>query len=106
MRKLIAVFSVFVLLGITLNGQMLEPVKVKHSFKQKDNIVTISFTTKCDSGWHIYSHYTKEGGPIPTDIVIEKSPNFELYGKIIESRKPHIEFDKNFNMNLAFLVIQ
>ena len=102
MKKFVAILSVFVLLGFMLNAQVLDPVKVKHAFKQKDNIVTISFTTKCDSGWHIYSHYIKEGGPIPTDIVIEKSPNFELYGKIIESRKPHIEFDKNFNMNLAF----
>ncbi len=102
MKKLIAVFSVFVLLVSIVNAQVLDPVKVKHSFKQKDDIVTISFTTTCEKDWHIYSHYTKEGGPIPTNIVIEESPDFKLYGKIIESRKPHTEFDKNFNMDLSF----
>ncbi|HIE15843.1 MAG TPA: disulfide bond formation protein DsbD [Bacteroidales bacterium] len=85
-----------------VNSQVLEPIKISHSYKQKDNIVTISFTAKCDSGWHIYSHYLDEGGPIPTNIVIEKSPDYELYGNIIESKKPHTEFDKNFNMELAF----
>ncbi len=101
-RTILSFLSIGLFLISTLNAQILEPVKVNHSFKQKDNIVTINFTTKCDSGWHIYSHYIKEGGPIPTDIVIEKSPDFELYGKIIESRKPHVEFDKNFNMDLKF----
>lgn len=103
MRKIIFSFlAISLLLLSVLNAQVLDPVKVKHSFKQKNDVVTINFTTKCDSGWHIYSHYIEEGGPIPTDIVFEKSPDFEIYGKIIESRKPHIEFDKNFNMNLAF----
>jgi len=102
MKKVFAILSVFVLFALSINAQILQPVKVKHYFKQKENIVTIYFKTKCDSGWHIYSHYIGEGGPIPTDIVIDKNSNFKLYGKIGESRKPHVEFDKNFNMNLKF----
>ena len=102
MKKVFAILSVLILFTVSINAQVLEPVKVKHSFKQKDDIVTIYFKTKCDSGWHIYSHYIDEGGPIPTDIVIEENSNFKLYGNIVESRKPHVEFDKNFNMNLKF----
>lgn len=86
---------------LNINAQVLSPVKVKHTFSQKDNIVTIKFTAKCDSGWHIYSHYIDEGGPIPTDIIIDKNSDYEAIGKIIEEGKPIKEFDKNFNMQLV-----
>ncbi len=105
MKKVFAFLSIFILFGLSINAQVLEPIKVKHSFKQKDDIVTIDIKTTCDAGWHIYSHYIDEGGPIPTNIVIEENPNFKLFGKIIESRKPIVEFDKNFNMNLKFFDI-
>ncbi|QKJ32788.1 sugar transporter [Mucilaginibacter mali] len=54
-----------------------------------------------DDGWHIYSAYIKEGGPIKTSFKFAKSGDFTPEGKIIEP-KPISQYDKNFGMTLTY----
>lgn len=54
-----------------------------------------------DDGWHIYSAYIKEGGPIKTSFKFAKSAEYTPVGQIVEP-KPLSQYDKNFGMNLTF----
>lgn len=54
-----------------------------------------------DDGWHIYSAYIKEGGPIKTSFKFAKSAEYTPVGAIVEP-KPLSQYDKNFGMNLTF----
>ena len=51
-----------------------------------DDLYLFTAKSNIDEGWATYSHYTEEGGPVPTEIIIE-SENTELVGKAIEIGK-------------------
>ncbi|MFD2161415.1 cytochrome c biogenesis protein CcdA [Paradesertivirga mongoliensis] len=53
-------------------------------------------------GWHVYSQFIAEGGPVPTSFKFSPSADYSLSGKVIESPKATSSFDKNFNMQIAW----
>lgn len=84
------------------NAQMMDPVKWTFSSNTLDNgNVELLFTAKIDAGWHLYSQFIPENGPVPTSFAINKTSDFELVGKVVEP-KPHEEFDANFDMTLKY----
>lgn len=58
-------------------------------------------TAKLDSGWHLYSQYLADGGPIPTKFTFTPSADYQLDGKT-EEGTPHKEYDPNFDMQLMY----
>ena len=44
----------------------------------------LSAKSNIDKGWATYSYYTEEGGPVPTEIIIESPKNVKLVGEPIE----------------------
>ena len=60
------------------------------------------FKAKIDEPWHIYS-LVKAGddGPNPTSFVFNKSKDYQLVGKVVESTPTKV-FDKVFEMNVAY----
>lgn len=54
-----------------------------------------------DDGWHIYSAYQKDGGPIKTSFKFTPSKGYALEGKIIEP-KPVTAFEKSFGINVSY----
>jgi thiol:disulfide interchange protein len=78
------------------------PVSWQTSVKQLGgDEAELILTATIDKGWHLYSQFIPEGGPIPTSFTFVSSPDFELIGKVTEG-KAHEEFDPNFDMVLKY----
>ena len=97
MKKLPILF-LFALAVITnvVRAQILNPVtwswKAEPISKGEYKLI---FTAKIDKGWHTYSQFIAEGGPVPTAITFENSnKDIQLIGKGFEkSSKPHSGHD-------------
>lgn len=102
MYKRILGVLVLLLSVVSLRAQIQNPVS--WSFSQKalsGNEVELTFTATVESGWHMYSQFVAEGGPIPTSFKFEKNPAVQVEGKVSEP-KPTEEFDKNFGITLKY----
>jgi thiol:disulfide interchange protein DsbD len=102
MKKFIAV-AVFILSTITGFTQILKPVKwsfSSESINEKD--AHILLTANIDEGWHVYSQFIEEGGPIPTTFTFNKSADYKLIGKPSETPKATSAFDNNFGMQISW----
>lgn len=82
-------------------AQIEKPVHWSYS-SEKINDQEAILVLKADiaPGWHVYSQFIKEGGPIPTSFKFDPSPDFQLAGKVLDSPKALSGFDKNFNMEI------
>lgn len=102
MKKIIAITA---LLFVSLMGfsQILKPVKWSYrseSINEKEAYIII--TADMEEGWHVYSQYIEEGGPIPTSFTFNKNTDYKLEGKTSESPKAVSAFDKNFGMKISW----
>ncbi len=70
--------------------------------KIKNNEYRILFQVKIDEPWHIYSiHQNPDDGPMPTAIRFDKSADYELVGKLQQSKGVK-EMDKVFGVEVEF----
>ena len=71
-----------------MQAQVLNPITwTTTSKKIKDKTYEVHITATIEKGWHIYSQFTPEGGPIPTSISFTKNPLFNLVGNAKETGK-------------------
>jgi thiol:disulfide interchange protein len=102
MKKLL--FTLFAFLILT-NGfsQILDPVKWKFKTEKiSETEFNLILEGKIDAGWHLYSQFTPDGGPIPLEIqYTESAGNYELIGKTKES-KTKKEFNPVFEVDEIF----
>jgi thiol:disulfide interchange protein DsbD len=85
------------------NAKIFDPVKWSYSSEKiNDKEFDLVITAKIEKGWHLYSQFIEEGGPIPTSFKFNPSAAYKLIGKVTESPKPVTAFDKNFNMEIAW----
>ena len=100
-KTLTLAFAVLLLTGF-LQAQILDPVKWSFAQQLADGQeYHLVFTAKMDKGWHLYSQYVKEGGPIPTTFHFEPSNDFKLIGKVTEP-KALSKYDKSFEMDVLY----
>lgn len=89
MKKVLVLIVILVTALQASFGQILDPVKwtwaaeplpmVKGKYK-------LVFKAKIDKGWHTYSQFIGEGGPVPTSITFDvKNNNIEYIGKTTEA---------------------
>ncbi|UII26841.1 thioredoxin family protein [Fulvivirga maritima] len=84
-------------------GQILKPVKWNFQIEdQKERSATLVFTANIDEGWHVYSQFIEDGGPIPTSFHFDESEDYTLKGKVEEVSKVIKGFDKTFEMDIAW----
>ena len=102
-KSIVGIFLFLLIFSVnSLMADILEPVKWEfESRKTGQGEVELIFKAKIDDGWHLYSQFIDEGGPIPTGFYFDKSEKFELIGKTQEP-KPEKEFDEEFKMNMMF----
>ena len=101
MKKLLVFFLVFAVYHV--QAQILEPVKWSFSSKKvSDKEANLIITAKINAGWHVYSQFIEEGGPIPTSFKFTPSGDYRLSGKVAELPKAVSAFDKNFDMQIAW----
>ncbi|KLT69340.1 protein-disulfide reductase DsbD family protein [Flavobacterium sp. ABG] len=90
------ILYVVLLLFAFVNGQaqILNPVKWIPKIEKKsdaDFLITVNGTI--ETGWHVYSQFTPDGGPLPAELIFHKKDgNYELIGKATES-----ETERKFN---------
>lgn len=100
--KKIFLFLVFIISFSTSFAQLIYPTK--WTFTKEDNKngeYTLVFKVKLDEGWHIYSQFTPDGGPLPMVFKFDKASCVKLIGKVTES-KPIEEFDSMFLVNVKY----
>lgn len=84
-------FFAFLVISFTsqLQAQILEPAKWSNKVeKVSETEVNLIFEARIDAGWHIYSQFTPENGPLPLEIEFIKEGNadYEVIGKATESK--------------------
>ncbi|MDM1372604.1 protein-disulfide reductase DsbD family protein [Myroides marinus] len=86
MRKLASLLLLLVSF-VTVQAQVANPAKWQTKIEKKsDTEYTITWDGIIAEGWHMYSQYTPEGGPLPTEFLYNNQEgNYELVGKAKES---------------------
>lgn len=93
MKKVLFFLLIFLALA-NVNAQMIKPVKWSSQVeKLSDSEFNLIMIGKIDEGWHVYSQFTPENGPLPAEFIFENTKgNYELLGKVKES-----PYKKQFN---------
>ncbi len=102
MKKYILLLLVFLAFA-NGNAQILDPVKwtTKIEKKSATNYV-LTFNGTIEEGWHMYSQFTPEGGPLALEVIFKKQKgNFNLVGKAKES-KTRTAYNDIFEVNETF----
>jgi len=102
MKKITTIVTVLILLALQSKSQILQPVKWSYAAKKTSATEAVVFIkATIDAGWHVYSQFVKEGGPVKTTISFTPSKTFDLVGKTIEP-KPITRVEKVFDMEVGF----
>ncbi len=101
--KKIVVLLMMVLAFAKGNAQLLNPVKWTTQIEKKsEGYYVLTFNGVIDTGWHLYSQFTAEGGSLPLEVLFKNQKgNFELIGKTKES-KTKTAYNDIFEVNETF----
>ncbi len=101
-----ALFTVFIclLLSSPVNAQRHTPVtwhfRTEPTTGQQTTLVA---TAVLAPGWHIYSQFMEEGGPLPTQFTFDKSGEYSLIGKPEEKSDSFKFYDSIFMIDIIWL---
>ena len=100
MKKSVILGLCLVVLNL-VNAQVKNPVQWAFSAK-KINATTyeVHLTATIESGWHLYSQTTPEGGPVATTIEFAKNPLVTFYGGVKEIGKLEQRHEKLFGVDV------
>ncbi|MFN8325649.1 MAG: cytochrome c biogenesis protein CcdA [Flavobacteriaceae bacterium] len=92
--KKVLFFLITILAFANLNAQIVNPVKWSSRVEKiSDAEFNLIMEGKIEDGWHMYSQFTPENGPLPAEFKFENAKgNYELIGKVKES-----PYKKQFN---------
>jgi hypothetical protein len=100
--KQILITAIVLLITIQAKAQILQPVHWSYAAKKTGKTAAVVFIkASMDAGWHIYSQYIKDGGPVKTTILFNPSETFVLSGKTAEPN-PIRKMEKAFGMEVAY----
>jgi len=101
MKNLI-LLTVGLLFSLTASSQILKPVKWSYAAKRTSKTeATLFLKATIDEGWHLYSQYMADGGPVKTSFKFASSKAYSPVGKTTEP-KPIVKFEKSFDMNVSY----
>ena len=101
MKKL-AVVLIIIISSLRGYAQIENPVRWAFSSRQIDGgRVELYVRADIQPGWHVYSLFVDEGGPIPTSFSFVPSKDFTLVGKVTESPNAVKVFDKTFGFEIG-----
>jgi thiol:disulfide interchange protein len=86
-----------------VQAQIINPVKWEASMEKKSTSeFVLSFKGAIESGWHVYSQFTPEDGPLPAEFLFhDNKNNYELVGKATESETKRA-FNEIFGVDEIF----
>ena len=96
------IFCIALLISIVSMAQK-NPVKWRFATKKiEDKTYELHFTAEINSGWHLYSQSTPDGGPLPTQITINKNPLLIISGTPKELGKLETKFEEIFDVQVKY----
>ncbi|CAN5445383.1 hypothetical protein BH11BAC1_BH11BAC1_28300 [soil metagenome] len=103
MKKVLILSLVLSAIVNCSRAQTQNAVTWTYSVEQTSNTeANLVFQSNIDEGWHIYSQFTPDGGPLPTVFTITENGCFTVDGKVSEPAA-HKEFDKTFGVDVLTL---
>jgi len=85
------------------HAQVSEPVKWKYTVEKiSETEAMLVFSAKIDEGWHLYSQYFPEGGPIPMVFTFNSDEKFSVIDSVMELSKVVEEYDDVFELNTKY----
>ncbi|MEM9849023.1 MAG: cytochrome c biogenesis protein CcdA [Bacteroidota bacterium] len=94
-------FFLFLFSTTSFFAQMENPVEWSWESKQIDETTyELKFKAEIASGWTLYSQFTSDEGPVPTNFEFELGDHFELLGKAVEEGKLKEGMDPIFGVNV------
>jgi len=102
MKKITTIITMLILFALQSKSQILQPVKWSYAAKKTSATEAVVFIkATIDAGWHVYSQFVKDGGPVKTTINFNPSNTFALLGKTAEPQ-PITRMEKAFGMEVSF----
>ncbi len=102
-KKIFFFITLFLITISSLQAQIIDPAHWKHRVKVVDDThALLIMEAEIDPGWHMYSQFFEDGGPVKMTFDFKQSPNYKRIGKVKESPKPHEEIDKIFDVKVAY----
>lgn len=103
-------FALAVLVVVSLSlfwadAQILKPVTWRSSINVPADGTngTMTFAATIDAGWHVYSMDVDPNvGPAPLEVVFTKTDGVKIVGKPKANKKAVVNYDPNFEANLAW----
>lgn len=100
MKKLF-LLGLFIGLGASAFAQVKNPVKWSYTAKKiTATTYEVHLTATIESGWHIYSQTTPDGGPVKTSIVFTPNPLLTVDGKAKEAGKLEQHHEELFGVDV------
>ncbi|GGG98618.1 MULTISPECIES: protein-disulfide reductase DsbD domain-containing protein [Pedobacter] len=102
MKKTLLTLATVLLISINSFGQIMKPVTWSYAAKRINASEAIIYMkATIDKGWHLYSQFVKEGGPVKTTFTFNPAPGYSLIGKTTEP-KPVTRHEPTFKMDVSF----
>jgi len=102
MKYLLKISAILLFFSLKSQAQILQPVKWSYAAKKTSPTEAVVFIkATIDRGWHVYSQFVKEGGPVKTTVTFNPSKAYTLIGATIEP-KPISRMEKAFNMEVGY----
>lgn len=93
--------SIALLVGSSLQAQILKPVKWSYAAKKTSPTEAVVYLkATLDPGWHVYSQHVKEGGPVATSFKF--SPGAYVLQGPTQEPTPITKLEKVFAMEVSY----
>lgn len=104
--KIILILLYLSVTGFTTNltnTQSNNPIQWHYAVEKKSNHESmLIITAQLASGWHVYSQFMQEGGPLPTSFSFRPSNDFVVAGKPEEKGNPVRFHDDIYDMVITW----
>ena len=102
MKKTTILFCIGTMLTLSAYSQILKPVTWSYAAKRNSATeATLYIKATIDEGWHLYSQFVKDGGPIKTTFDFPAAKTYVLVGKTTEP-KPITKYEPTFRMDVGY----
>lgn len=96
-------FCCFIQVSAISQSREFQPIKWTFTTLPLDKgEAKLIFTCNLEDGWHVFSQFMEEGGPLPTSFRFVADRSYSLEGKVVEESKPTKEYDSVFLMPIVW----
>jgi DsbC/DsbD-like thiol-disulfide interchange protein len=102
MKKITFLFCALCLISLSAYSQILKPVTWSYAAKRTSpTTATVFIKATVDQGWHLYSQFVKDGGPVKTSFTFPSSAAYTLIGTTTEP-KAITKYESTFKMDVSY----